>query len=131
MSENASLGSISPFFIVKDIHESVRFYVERLGFGVQLLAPEEDPIFALVRRDAVQILLKVISDEIEPQPNPTRHEWAPWDAFVFVEDPASLVRELGSRGLVFHRELAIRDDGLHGFEVRDSDGYVLFFGTPA
>ena len=60
----------------------------------------------------------------------SRHEWAPWDAFVFVPDPDALAAEFASREAEFHKEIYDRDDGLRGFEVRDNDGYVLFFGRP-
>ena len=34
------------------------------------------------------------------------------------------------RGATILTPIAPRDDGLRGFEVRDADGYVLFFGRP-
>ena len=117
------LGNISPFFIVSDLARSIRFYQERLGFELRHSAPEEEPFFAIVGRDQAQILLKAISDEVEPQPNHARHEWAPWDAFVFVDDPDSLAIE-------FDATVTDREDGLRGFEARDPDGYALFFGRP-
>jgi membrane protease YdiL (CAAX protease family) len=56
--------------------------------------------------------------------------WAPWDAFVSVADPDGLAQEFTSRGVRFHKAIQDTDDGLRGFEMRDSDGYVLFFGRP-
>ncbi len=84
----------------------------------------------IVARDGVRIHLKDVAPEVAPQPNVSRHPWAPWDAFVFVEDPDALAAELASRAVEFHAAITDRDDGLRGFEVRDSDGYVLFFGRP-
>jgi hypothetical protein len=86
------------------------------------------------RGDSVVVYLKNVSDgsrTIDPQPNHTRHQWAPWDAFVFVADPDGLAREFESRGVKFWQDLRDRDDGLRGFEIRDSDGCVLFFGRPS
>jgi catechol 2,3-dioxygenase-like lactoylglutathione lyase family enzyme len=130
MNEQTEIGPISPLFIVSDVPRAVKFYEEKLGFEVRFSIPDEAPFFAIVGRDAVQIFLKAVSAEISPQPNHTRHEWAPWDAFVFVNDPDSLATEYTSRGVNFHRELVDRDDRLRGFEVCDNDGYVLFFGRP-
>ncbi|HEY8089611.1 MAG TPA: VOC family protein [Polyangiaceae bacterium] len=130
MTGRASLGGISPFFIVRDVPRAIRFYLERLGFELRFAEPADAPFFAIVGRDGAQLLLKSISDDVGPQPNPTRHEWAAWDAFVFVEDPDALAAELALRGSTLHRELRDRDDGLRGFEIADSDGYVLFFGSP-
>ncbi|MDH3590572.1 MAG: VOC family protein [Planctomycetota bacterium] len=124
------LGPISPFFIVDDVPEAVRFYTEQLGFDVRFSIPEKDPFFAIVGRDLVQIFLKAIADTVGPQPNHTRHEWAPWDASVHVDDPDALAAEFAAQGVTFHQPPGERDDGLRGFEVRDRDGYVLFFGHP-
>jgi catechol 2,3-dioxygenase-like lactoylglutathione lyase family enzyme len=127
------LGHIAPFFIVEDVPRAIKFYEEQLGFEIRFLGPGRDPFFAIVGRDSVQIYLKNVSDDthtISPQPNHTRHHWAPWDAFVFLADPDALAAELESRGVEFHKEIHDTEDGLRGFEIRDRDGYVLFFGRP-
>jgi catechol 2,3-dioxygenase-like lactoylglutathione lyase family enzyme len=124
------LRSISPLFIVGNLAESVAFYRERLGFEVALLLPEEEPFFAIIRRGGAELLIKEIGEGIAPQPNPTRHVNARWDAFVGAPDPDTLAAELAGRGVVFSGPLADWDDGLRGFELRDRDGYVLFFGCP-
>jgi hypothetical protein len=49
---------------------------------------------------------------------------------VFLTDPDGLANEFVSRGVSFHKAIHDTDDGLRGFEVRDCDGYVLFFGRP-
>ena len=130
MSDQQTLGAISPFFIVSDVSRAIRFYVDQLGFQVRFVEPETSPFFAIVGRDSAQIFLKCVAEAITAQPNHTRHEWAPWDAFVYVDDPDSLAAEFASRGTAFHSELADRHDGLRGFEVEDADGYVLYFGRP-
>jgi catechol 2,3-dioxygenase-like lactoylglutathione lyase family enzyme len=126
----ARLNAISPFFIVRDVARSVAYYEKMLGFEIRFLSPSDDPSFAIVGRDSVQVFLKTISEKIEPQPNPSRHEWARWDAFVHVGDPDSLRAELVGRGAELHEPLGDGDDGLRGFAVRDLDGYVLYFGRP-
>lgn len=123
----ASLGKVSPFFIVDELAPSVAFY-ERLGFEVRHQSPEEDPFFAIVGRDDTQILLKEITEGIIPQPNSTRHPWARWDAFVSVENPDLLAAEFAESSIRFARELDDTEEGLRGFELRDNDGYILFFG---
>jgi catechol 2,3-dioxygenase-like lactoylglutathione lyase family enzyme len=125
------LSSIAPFFIVADVAPSIAFYRDRLGFEVRYSAPAAEPFFAVIGRDGVQIMLKAILPEIQAMPNPTRHPWASWDAFVHTDDPDALAAELLARGAVFHTPLGDTEDQLRGFEVRDPDGYVLFFGRPA
>ena len=71
MANNATLERIHPFFIVKNLAESINFYNQKLGFETDLLIPEEDPFFAIVSRDNVRILLKHIAEDIHPVPNHT------------------------------------------------------------
>ncbi len=124
-----SLGKISPFWVVDELAHSVAFY-EQLGFEVRHRSPEEDPFFAIVGRDDTQILLKEITEDIDPQPNSTRHPWARWDAFISVENPDALAAEFAEANIKFARELEDTEEGLRGFELRDNDGYILFFGRP-
>ena len=130
MVTDSILKEIAPFFIVKNLAASIEFYNQKLGFKTDLVVPEEDPFFGIVSRDNVRILLKHISEDIPPVPNYTRHEWARWDAFIWVSDPDALFAEYQSRGLEFHEPLADTDDGLRAFELKDHDGYVLCFGKP-
>jgi hypothetical protein len=73
-------------------------------------------------------LIKAVG--VGPQPNSTRHADARWDAYFSVADPDALVAEFTSRGVVFSVPSMDTHDGLRGFEVKDVDGYVLFFGRP-
>jgi hypothetical protein len=70
---------------------------------------------------------------VAPAPNYTRdvkQGIARWDAFVDVPDPDALAAEFAARNVEFSEPLRDTDDGLRGFEVKDADGYVLFFGRP-
>lgn len=126
---SASLTSLSPFFIVKDLQASVAYYVERLGFTLDFQGPPDDVYYAGVKRDGAAIMLKAILPEVLPQPNHTRHEWARWDAYVSTPDPDPLFAEFTRRGATFVKPLSFIDDGLWGFEVADADGYVIAFFT--
>jgi catechol 2,3-dioxygenase-like lactoylglutathione lyase family enzyme len=126
----ANLTYIAPNFIVEDVRPSVAFYVEKLGFELWYMAPDEGPFFAIVGRDNISIFLKAIAPDIKPIPNHTRHEWARLDAYISTADPDALFEEYQSKGVTFHKPLKDDDDGLRGFEVADADGYILFFGRP-
>jgi hypothetical protein len=41
-----------------------------------------------------------------------------------------LAAEFSSRNVELAQPLNDDDDGLRGFELKDADGYVLFFGRP-
>jgi catechol 2,3-dioxygenase-like lactoylglutathione lyase family enzyme len=126
----SNLNFITPFFIVSNLKDSVSFYVNKLGFEVWYTGPEGDLYWAMVGRGPVSIMLKAIADDIRPIPNHTRHEWAPWDAYISVAEPDALFEEYNSSGVTFRQSIHNNSDGLRGFEVMDADGYVLFFGRP-
>jgi catechol 2,3-dioxygenase-like lactoylglutathione lyase family enzyme len=126
----AEIAGISPFFIVSDVPSSLAFYRDRFGFEITFQGPEPDDIFfGIVRRGAAQILMKAVG--VPPVPNYTRdikQGIARWDAYVEVPDPDALAAEFASRNVEFFVPLQDTEDGLRGFEVKDGDGYLLFFG---
>ena len=126
----SNLKYISPCFIVSSLKTSVSFYVDKLGFKVLYIGPDDDPFWAIVGRDHISIFIKEIAVDIKPIPNHTRHEWARWDAYISTAEPDKLFEEYRSGGVAFRQPLRDDDDGLRGFEVEDADGYVLFFGRP-
>lgn len=127
---NPDITGIAPFFIVRNVPVALAFYRDRLGFDITFQGPDPDDIFfGIVQRGAAMILLKDVG--VDPVPNCTRdikQGIARWDAYLHVPDPDGLAAELSSRHVEFLRPLGDDDDGLRGFEVRDADGYVLFFG---
>lgn len=128
----AEIAGISPFFIVRNVPAALAFYRERLGFEITFQGPEPDDIFfGIVRRGGAQILMKDIG--VAPVSNRTRdikQGIARWDAFVSVPDPDALAAEFASRNVEFFEPLQDTHDGLRGFEIKDADGYLLFFGRP-
>ena len=128
----AVVAGISPFFIVSHVPSSLSFYRDRLGFEITFQGPAPDDIFfGIVCRGGAQILLKDVG--VAALPNCTRDVKkgiARWDAFVVVPDPDALGAEFASRNVEFSEPLKDTDDGLRGFEIKDPDGYILFFGRP-
>ena len=127
MSQPAIKG-IAPFFIANNVPASLLFYRNLLGFDVVFAEPKDDPFFGIVLRDGAMIMLKDVG--VAPVPNYTRDGAARWDAYVNVPDPDALAAEYLSRGVQFSQPLKDTHDGLRGFELKDADGYVLFFGRP-
>jgi len=125
-----NLSNIFPFFIVADLKTAVSFYTGKPGFEVRYMGPDDGPYWAIVGRDDISIMLKKITDDVKPVPNHTLHEWAAWDAYIYVSDPDRLFEEYRAAGIEFRQPLKDNSDRLRGFEVMDADGYVLFFGRP-
>jgi catechol 2,3-dioxygenase-like lactoylglutathione lyase family enzyme len=124
----AEISSASPFFIVRDARASMVFYTSKLGFEITHQQPAEEPFFGIVARGGAMIMLKSVG--LPPLPNSERNSLARWDAYFYVADPDSLAAEFTSRHVEFSVPLADTHDGLRGFEIKDADGYVLFFGRP-
>jgi catechol 2,3-dioxygenase-like lactoylglutathione lyase family enzyme len=122
------IDGISPFFIVQNLARALSFYRDRLGFEVIFEGPADDPFFGIVRRGGAMIMFKDVG--VAPLPNYRREPAARWDAYLNVPDPDGLAAEFASRNVELSEPLKDTEDGLRGFELKDSDGYVLFFGRP-
>ncbi len=128
----AKLGLYQPILIVSDVAETVQFYQEKLGF--RHLYPEQADAFlaadfAIVERDEVIFMFKAFEGGA-PRPNPTVHEWATHDAFIFVKDPDALCEEFKARGVEIVKEVGDSDSSTHDFHFRDNNGYVFSCGHP-
>jgi len=124
MQDRPRIGALTPLFLVGDTNVSADFY-GRIGFAVLY---REDG-FAMLARDAAQLMVKSV-DGLSAQPNPSRHPWMKWDAYIATSDPDALAAEFEAEGIAFHRAIGDTSDGQRGFEIADPDGYVFFFGRP-
>jgi catechol 2,3-dioxygenase-like lactoylglutathione lyase family enzyme len=122
------ISGIAPFFIVQDAAAALWFYRDRLGFDITFQEPADDPFFGIVCRGGAMIILKAVG--VGPLPNHKRDPQARWDAYLNVPDPDALAAEFSSQNIEFSEPLQDTHDGLRGFELKDADGYVLFFGRP-
>ena len=59
----AQLGFVAPFFIVRDVRQSIAFYKDRLGFDIVYLGPDGDPYYAMVHRDGTKYFLDGMLEE--------------------------------------------------------------------
>ena len=128
----AEISGIAPLFIVSNVPATLEFYRDRLGFDITFQGPEPDDIFfGIVRRGAAMIMFKDVG--VDSLPNYTRDVKkgiARWDAYLHVSDADALATEFSSRNIEFSVPLRDTEDGMRGFELKDADGYVLFFGCP-
>jgi len=126
------IAGIAPLFIVRDVPAALSFYRDSLGFDITFQGPDPaDIFFGIVQRGTAMIMLKDV--DLDPLPNwqrDTQNGWVRWDAYLYVPDPDALAAEFASRNVEFSEPLKDNDDGPRGFEVKDADGYVLYFGRP-
>jgi catechol 2,3-dioxygenase-like lactoylglutathione lyase family enzyme len=123
------VGGVSPMFIVRNVPAALAFYRDSLGFEISFQGPtEEDIFFGIVQRGRAMIMFKDVG--VEPLPNHQREKGARWDAYFYVPDPDALAAEFASRNVEFLVPLKVNSDRLRGFELKDADGYILYFGRP-
>ena len=125
---DTEISRIAPFFIVRDAPPALAFYQDRLGFEITFREPADSPFFGIVCRGSAMIMLKDVG--VHPLPNYKREPAARWDAYLNVPDPDALAAEFAARNVEFSEPLKDSQDGLRGFELKDADGCVLFFGRP-
>lgn len=126
------VGGVSPLLIVRNVPGTLAYYRDKLGFEITFQGPEPDDIFfGIVQRGQALMMFKDV--DIDPIPNYTRdigHGIASWDAYVYVPDPDALYEEFVLRNVDFKMPLCNNSDNLRGFEVKDINGYIIYFGRP-
>lgn len=118
-----SLGNrVVPSLLVANMHESLRFYQEKLGFQQTGYYPiESDPVWTEIRRGDAALHLFTES----PHGN---FEGPSLSGIIYFhpESVTALADEL--RGKVpFEWGPEVSDAGMREFGIRDPDGYLLAF----
>ena len=116
----------APYFPVADVATAVSHYENVLGFKREYVAGTP-PQFAIVSRDGLPIMLRLVPDSSRIAPN--ERQGGTWDAFFWVTDVQSLFDELRLHGAdVVYGPVVQSDYGMKELAVRDCNGYVLGFG---
>jgi hypothetical protein len=118
----------APYFPVADVEQSASYYKRVLGFQRDYSAGTP-PQFAIVSRDGLSIMLRLVSAPEKICPN--ERQGGTWDAFFWVSDVLGLHEELRRNGAdVVYGPLIQDAYQMQEFAVRDHEGYVLGFGQP-
>ncbi|MCA1837688.1 MAG: VOC family protein [Actinobacteria bacterium] len=123
----ATLNGISPLLLVADLDRALAFYRDGLGFDCEVYG--EPPNFAVVRRDAAVILLRLAPDQNRLVPNWQIADKAV-DAYVRVDDADALYEEVQQRGARIDWTIYDAPHGFREFGVQDPDGHDIAFGQP-
>jgi catechol 2,3-dioxygenase-like lactoylglutathione lyase family enzyme len=112
------LLSISPRLHIADYARSVAFYRDVLGFTVDAVFPEEQPQFALLSRDGVQVQIG------GPEAKKTDAERPTVTLYLDVDDALALHAELvGKVAIEWGPEVFFYQR--REFAFRDPDGHVI------
>jgi catechol 2,3-dioxygenase-like lactoylglutathione lyase family enzyme len=119
------LIAIAPRFFVADIHRSVAYYRDVLGFNVDRLW-NDPPTFCMPHRDGLTIMLGQVNDPTLIRPHGADGET--WDVYVWVRDADALFAEFQAKGaLIVHPPVFRPYYRNQEFAIRDPDGYILGF----
>ena len=118
----------APYFPVSDVEQSATYYQRVLGFQRDYAAGTP-PQFAIVSRDGMAIMLRLVS--VPEKICPNERQGGTWDAFFWVRDVLALHEELRRNGADIVYGPLIQDSyKMQEFAIRDREGYVLGFGQP-
>ena len=125
----AEFQSVAPVFSVSDISATIRWYEEQLGFIGDPFPFSEPYVFAILRRDDVEIMLQRIEGYKKPDLYNARSDGV-WDAYFRVEGVKDLFESVKDEATIV-QPLRKQPYGNWEFEVRDPNGYLLVFSEPS
>lgn len=116
----------APYFVVRNLKESVEYYHRVLGFNMPKLWGDP-PTFAMPSRDGFIFMLKQADSGADVT---TSHDQSGyWDAYVWINDADSLFAKFQEDGALIEYEPCIQEEyDMKEFAVRDPDGHVIAFG---
>ena len=121
----AELQTVAACFPVADISATIRWYEEQLGFAGDPFPDCEPYVFAILRRDNVEIFLQRIDGYVKPDLYSSRSGGV-WDAYIRTEGVHDLYESVRKEATIV-KPLRQQPYGNWEFEVKDPNGYVLVF----
>lgn len=111
---------------VHDVAASVREWEAVLGFTT-VYSAGSPPEFAILARDAVQVMLRRVDASHRIVPNES--QGGTWDLFCWVDDADAGCAEVQARGgTIAYGPIDQPSYRMREFAVRESNGYVIGFG---
>lgn len=127
MPKKAKLNGIAPTFVVPNVVKTAEFYRDMLGFEI-LGYFAEPPVYAMVRRDSVEIHFGKADDGVATQVNEMVRRGLGNDVYVFVSDVGALLEEYSGRGVKIIEGPIRRIYGCTEIVIRDCNGFQIVFG---
>ena len=121
----AEFHSLAACFPVADIGATITWYEDQLGFIGDPFPDREPYVFAILRRDNVEIFLQRIEGYQKPDVY-SRRPGGVWDAYIRTEGVRDLYESVREEATIV-QPLRQQAYGAWEFEVKDPNGYVLVF----
>jgi uncharacterized protein (TIGR02246 family) len=122
--ERRAFQAAVPVFQVVSVAKSIAWYRDLLGFTDDAFGPVADPVFAILRRDGVELMLQRICGVAKARPATTEQGWS---AYLRVADVRG-IRDAVLARLPDAAPIVVREYGCHEFTLTDPDGHVLVIG---
>ena len=119
------LETSTPCFAVADIGTTMRWYAEQLGFTPDPFPANEPYVFAILRRDDIDIMLQRIENYQKPDIYKLRSVGV-WDAYIRMRGVKQFYNDIKEKVEIL-KPLRKQPYGHWEFEVKDPNGYVLVF----
>ncbi len=130
MEGGIRVSSSVPTFLVSDIAETARWYVDQLGFQLTGHVPKQEPyVFASLQLGRAELMLLNSPGYRKPDLASLRPA-AMWDAYFRMSGVHAFYARLEQEPFIKMR-LKKQPYGDWEFEVRDPNGYILVFGGDA
>ena len=114
-----------PVFHVASVARSIAWYRDVLGFAADPFGPPDEPTFAILNREGVELMLQGGHGEAGPPPPPAPEQG--WSAYVRVADVRkareAVLTRVPDAGPIIRKEY-----GCEEFTLADPDGHVLAIG---
>ncbi len=117
--------SLAACFPVADISSTITWYEDQLGFTGDPFPQHEPYVFAILRRDDIEIFLQRVEGYRKPDLY-TKRPGGVWDAYIRVEGVKDLYEEV-REAVTIVQPLRQQPYGNWEFEVKDPNGYILVF----
>jgi len=118
-----------PFFAVSDIEQSLRFYVDGLGFEMINKWINDGKLrWCWLQIGGAAIMLQEFKKQLHNSSVPEGKVGTGVSVYFICEDALAIYREGRSRGLTLKTPFV--GNGMWVTEIGDPDGYKLFFESP-
>jgi catechol 2,3-dioxygenase-like lactoylglutathione lyase family enzyme len=120
------IGAAVPVFRVASVARSMVWYEDVLGFSPDPVGPPDDPSFAILRRDGVELMLQRVRAGVGG-PRSATIAGGGWDVYIRVDDLQRLYDAIRTK-VPGVGPIAVRVYGCKEFELADPDGHMVVFG---
>jgi catechol 2,3-dioxygenase-like lactoylglutathione lyase family enzyme len=115
-----------PVLRVANVARSAAWYSSVLGFKADAVGHPADPVFAILRRDDVEIMLQKARAAIAA-PRAAASPEGGWDVYLRIDDAEAFRQKVRAQipdvGAIQDREYGCRE-----FALSDPDGHVIVLG---